>query len=45
MDEHFDDLFARYEQLAPRHSVHVAGEEFVGADRAFELPLARPAAV
>ncbi|MEA3079944.1 MAG: alpha,6-mannosyltransferase [Sphingomonadales bacterium] len=43
MDEHFDDLFARYEELAPRHSVRAAGITHAGADTALDLPLARPA--
>jgi alpha-1,6-mannosyltransferase len=43
MDEHFADLFARYEELAPRHSVRVAGMAHSTADRALGLPLARPA--
>ena len=43
MDEHFADLFARYEQLAPRHSVRRAATGHVAAEAAIDLPLARPA--
>src|SRR5438270_380447 len=40
MDEHFADLFARYEQLAPSHSARAAAIEHAAAA---DLPLARPA--
>src|SRR5256885_392946 len=43
MDEHFADLFARYEELAPRHSVQVARAEIAGSDPAHDLLLPRPA--
>jgi alpha-1,6-mannosyltransferase len=43
MDEHFADLFARYEQLAPHHSVHATGIEYAPTEVALDLPLARPA--
>ena len=42
MDEHFADLFVRYEQLAPRQSVQVARIER-GAEAARDLSLPRPA--
>ena len=42
MDEHFADLFVRYEQLAPRQSVQVARIER-GAEAALDLSLPRPA--
>jgi alpha-1,6-mannosyltransferase len=45
MDEHFADLFARYEQLAPRHSVLPAAIREASYERAAELPLTRPAAI
>jgi alpha-1,6-mannosyltransferase len=45
MDEHFADLFARYEELAPRHSVQVARIEHGGAETAIDLSLPRPAAL
>jgi alpha-1,6-mannosyltransferase len=45
MDEHFADLFARYEQLAPRHSVQVARVDHGGAEAALDLSLSRPAAL
>jgi len=45
MDEHFADLFARYEELAPRHSVQVARIEHGGAEAAIDLSLPRPAAL
>jgi alpha-1,6-mannosyltransferase len=43
MDEHFADLFVRYEQLAPRHSVRVAAIGHAAAEAALDVPLARPA--
>src|SRR5437868_3068529 len=43
MDEHFADLFARYEELAPRHSVQVARAEIAGSDAEINLSLPRPA--
>jgi alpha-1,6-mannosyltransferase len=43
MDEHFADLFARYEQLAPLHSVRAAATQHVTAESALDLPLPRPA--
>jgi alpha-1,6-mannosyltransferase len=43
MDEHFADLFARYEQLAPRHSVAIA--RTAQDEAALDLSLARPAAL
>ena len=43
MDEHFADLFARYEQLAPTHSARAAAIEHAAAEAARDLPLARPA--
>jgi alpha-1,6-mannosyltransferase len=43
MDEHFADLFARYEQLAPRHSVAIA--RTAHDEAALDLSLARPAAL
>jgi alpha-1,6-mannosyltransferase len=43
MDEHFADLFARYEELAPRHSVHAARTETAESDAAQDLLLPRPA--
>ena len=43
MDEHFADLFARYEQLAPRHSVLPAALRDAARERPVELPLTRPA--
>jgi len=45
MDEHFADLFARYEELAPRHSVQVARIEHGGTEAAIDLSLPRPAAL
>jgi alpha-1,6-mannosyltransferase len=43
MDEHFADLFARYEQLAPRHSVRAAATQHIAAEGSLDLPLPRPA--
>jgi len=43
MDEHFADLFARYEELAPRQSVRTVAIEHAPAGTALDLPLARPA--
>jgi alpha-1,6-mannosyltransferase len=43
MDEHFADLFARYEQLAPRHSVPYAVHKYEPTGPAVDLPLPRPA--
>jgi alpha-1,6-mannosyltransferase len=43
MDEHFADLFARYEELVPQHSVQVARLGDAGADAAIDLVLPRPA--
>ena len=43
MDEHFDDLFARYEELAPRHSVPAPRTETVGSERSVDLSAPRPA--
>ena len=45
MDEHFADLFARYEQLAPRHSVQVARVEQGVGEAGLDLSLPRPAAL
>jgi alpha-1,6-mannosyltransferase len=45
MDEHFADLFARYQELAPRHSVQVARIEHGGVEAAIDLSLPRPAAL
>jgi alpha-1,6-mannosyltransferase len=45
MDEHFADLFARYEELAPGHSVQAARIEHGGAEAALDLSLPRPAAL
>ncbi|MEA3082011.1 MAG: alpha,6-mannosyltransferase [Sphingomonadales bacterium] len=45
MDEHFADLFARYQELAPRHSVQVARIEHGGVEAAIDLALPRPAAL
>lgn len=45
MDEHFADLFARYQQLAPRHSVQVAGVERAGSEAAIDVSRPRPAAL
>jgi alpha-1,6-mannosyltransferase len=45
MDEHFADLFARYEQLAPRHSVQVARVEPETVEVPIDLSLPRPAAL
>jgi len=46
MDEHFADLFARYEVLAPRHSVAApARVDQDGSEAAIDLSLARPAAL
>jgi hypothetical protein len=45
MDEHFADLFARYEELAPGHSVQVARVQHGGAEAALDLSLPRPAAL
>jgi len=44
MDEHFADLFARYEQLAPRHSVQVVRVE-APLQAGLDLSLPRPAAL
>ena len=43
MDEHFTDLFARYEQLAPYHSVRAASVQPTGSVLPRELTLPRPA--
>jgi hypothetical protein len=43
MDEHFADLFARYEQLTPRHSVPFGAHKYEPAIPALDLPLPRPA--
>jgi alpha-1,6-mannosyltransferase len=43
MDEHFADLFARYEELVPQHSVQVARLGDAAADAAIDLALPRPA--
>ena len=43
MDEHFADLFARYDQLAPRHSVPYGAHKYEPTRPAVELPLPRPA--
>jgi alpha-1,6-mannosyltransferase len=43
MDEHFADLFARYEELAPRQSVQVARLDGTRADAEIDLTLPRPA--
>ena len=43
MDEHFADLFARYEQLATHHSLRPAAVERAGAETPLDLPLPRPA--
>jgi alpha-1,6-mannosyltransferase len=43
MDEHFADLFARYQELAPRHSVQAARIEHGGAEASIDL--SRPAAL
>jgi hypothetical protein len=45
MDEHFADLFARYEQLAPRHSVQLARVEPETVEVPIDLSLPRPAAL
>jgi len=45
MDEHFADLFARYEVLAPRHSVAVARVDEDVSKAAIDLSLPRPAAL
>ena len=45
MDEHFADLFARYEELAPRHSVAAARAGHEESQVALDLSLARPAAL
>jgi alpha-1,6-mannosyltransferase len=45
MDEHFADLFARYEELAPGHSVQVARVQHGGGEAALDLSLPRPAAL
>jgi alpha-1,6-mannosyltransferase len=44
MDEHFADLFARYEQLAPRHSVQVVRVE-APVQAGLDLSLPQPAAL
>jgi alpha-1,6-mannosyltransferase len=45
MDEHFADLFARYEALVPQHAAQPAARvEIVGPEAAAELALARSAA-
>src|SRR5437868_9698681 len=43
MDEHFADLFARYEELAPKHSVRAVRLDGGGADAEINLSLPRPA--
>jgi alpha-1,6-mannosyltransferase len=43
MDEHFADLFARYETLAPQQSIQAARMETAGSASTHDLPLARPA--
>jgi alpha-1,6-mannosyltransferase len=43
MDEHFADLFARYEELAPQQSVQVARLGGARADAEIDLSLPRPA--
>jgi alpha-1,6-mannosyltransferase len=43
MDEHFADLFARYEELVPQQSVQVARFGDAGAGAAIDLALPRPA--
>lgn len=45
MDEHFADLFARYEQLAPSHSVRRAAVKDQPVEIPAHLPLPRPAAL
>ena len=45
MDEHFADLFARYEELAPRHSVAAVRVGHDESQVALDLSLARPAAL
>jgi alpha-1,6-mannosyltransferase len=45
MDEHFADLFARYDALAPRHSVHAEGFEPTTTDTAIDLSPPRPAVI
>jgi alpha-1,6-mannosyltransferase len=43
MDEHFADLFARYEELAPQQSVQVARLDGARGDAEIDLTLPRPA--
>jgi hypothetical protein len=44
MDEHFSDLFARYEVLVPQHGVQPAGRvDLAAAEAAPEFALARSA--
>lgn len=43
MDEHFADLFARYEQLAPHRSVQLAGGDPAAGELARDIPLQWPA--
>lgn len=45
MDEHFADLFARYEQLAPRQSVTAAAGERIRSEAALDPPFQRPAVI
>ena len=45
MDEHFADLFVRYQQLAPRQSVQVARVQHEAAEAALDLSAPRPAAL
>jgi alpha-1,6-mannosyltransferase len=44
MDEHFADLFARYQTLVPQHAVAPATRLEIGGEAAGELALARTAA-
>jgi alpha-1,6-mannosyltransferase len=44
MDEHFADLFARYQTLVPQHAVAPAARLEIGGEAAGELALARTAA-
>ena len=44
MDEHFADLFVRYGELAPRHSVQAGRTETAGSEGALDL-LPRPAVI
>jgi hypothetical protein len=41
MDEHFADLFGRYEALAPQHVVQPAWADLAISDASGELALAR----